>query len=68
MDVQIRDESIQLGQFVKLANLAETGGHAKELIVGGEITVNGEVVTARSHRLVNGDVVETPLGSARVVA
>ncbi len=27
--------TIKLGQFIKLASLAETGGHAKELIAEG---------------------------------
>ena len=32
-DVPIRDESIRLGQFLKLANLIATGSDAKELMV-----------------------------------
>ena len=60
MDVNIAGESIKLGQFLKLANLVETGGHAKEVIADGEVAVNGEVVTARSHVLYDGDVVTVP--------
>ncbi len=60
MDVSISGGSIKLGQFLKLANLVETGGHAKELISSGEIEVNGEVVTARGHELIDGDVVSIP--------
>lgn len=60
MDVNIAGESIKLGQFLKLANLVETGGHAKEAIADGEVTVNGEVVTARGHVLYDGDVVSVP--------
>lgn len=48
---------IQLGQFVKLANLAENGAHARELIQNGDISVNGEVETRRSHNLRAGDIV-----------
>ena len=44
-DVPIRDESIRLGQFLKLANLIDTGSDAKELMVQGLVTVNGEVET-----------------------
>ena len=70
MDVSISGESIKLGQFLKLANLVETGGHAKELISSGEIEVNGEVVTARGHELVDGDVIAIPSAgiTATVVA
>ncbi|MDK8626691.1 RNA-binding S4 domain-containing protein [Corynebacterium appendicis] len=60
MDVSISGGSIKLGQFLKLASLAETGGHAKELISSGEVAVNGEVVTTRGHELIDGDVVSIP--------
>ncbi|QPK83332.1 RNA-binding S4 domain-containing protein [Corynebacterium qintianiae] len=57
MNVEISGDSIKLGQFLKLANLAESGGHAKELIASGEVAVNGEVVTSRGHSLVDADTV-----------
>ena len=53
MEVNIAGENIKLGQFLKLANLVETGGHAKEVIADGEVTVNGEVVTARGLSLIH---------------
>ena len=37
--------------------IAETGGHAKELIQDGIIRVNGDVCTARGKKLREGDVV-----------
>lgn len=57
MDVAINGESIKLGQFLKLANLADTGGHAKELISAGAVVVNGEVATQRGLTLRDGDQV-----------
>ena len=33
--------AIKLGQFVKLASLAEDGAQARELIQAGDVTVNG---------------------------
>ena len=57
---------IKLGQFVKLANFAESGAHARELIEVGEVTVNGEVETRRSHKLDDGDVVSIGGYSIRV--
>lgn len=56
-DVAISGETIKLGQFIKLANLAATGGEAKELIADGQVTVNGEVDTRRGRTLRPGDVV-----------
>lgn len=56
---------IRLGQFLKLANLAEDGGLARELIQGGDVYVNDEVETRRGRQLADGDVVEvdSPMGS-----
>ena len=49
MDVPIRDESIRLGQFLKLANLVESGAQAKPLIQDGQVSVNGEIDTRRGR-------------------
>ncbi|MEP9383738.1 RNA-binding S4 domain-containing protein [Nocardioides sp. KR10-350] len=65
-DVPIRDESIRLGQFLKLANLVETGAEAKPVIAGGLVRVNGEVETRRGRQLRLGDVVELAGQAARV--
>jgi ribosome-associated protein len=67
-DVGIRDEVIRLGQFLKLANLVDTGAEAKPLIAAGEVLVNGEVETRRGRQLVPGDVVALGPASARVVS
>jgi ribosome-associated protein len=66
-DVPIRDESIRLGQFLKLANLIDTGSDAKELMIQGLVTVNGDVETRRGRQLVPGDVVKLGGAEARVV-
>jgi ribosome-associated protein len=56
-DVTIRDESIRLGQFLKLADLAESGAEARELVTDGAVSVNGETDERRGRQLVPGDVV-----------
>lgn len=68
VDVAIRDDSIKLGQFIKLASLVETGGAAKEVIAEGQVTVNGDVDTRRGKTLRDGDVVCVGSLCARVVA
>jgi ribosome-associated protein len=55
--VPIRDEAIRLGQFLKLADLVDTGSDAKPLLADGLVSVNGEVETRRGRQLVRGDVV-----------
>jgi ribosome-associated protein len=52
------DETIHLDQFLKLQGLVSTGGHAKIVIQGGEVKVNGLVETRRRRQLRIGDVVE----------
>ena len=68
IDVPVRDDTIRLGQFLKLADLVESGGEAKPLIADGAVTVNGEVETRRGRQLAPGDVVALGGHSARVVA
>nr|WP_050758149.1 RNA-binding S4 domain-containing protein [Xylanimonas cellulosilytica] len=55
--VPIRDDMIRLGQFLKLAGLADSGNEARDLIADGEVSVNGEVETRRGRQLGRGDVV-----------
>lgn len=61
------DPPITLGQFVKLAGLAATGGEAKELVSGGQVRVNAQIETRRGHHLADGDVVEADGREAWVV-
>jgi ribosome-associated protein len=63
-EVPIRDDMIRLGQFLKLADLVDSGAEAKPLLVDGEVFVNGELETRRGRQLVKGDVVS--LGEAAV--
>ncbi|HEV3361819.1 MAG TPA: RNA-binding S4 domain-containing protein [Pseudonocardiaceae bacterium] len=65
-DVSIVDEMIRLGQFLKLAGLADDGVEAKEMIEAGEVTVNGRPESRRGRQLRIGDVVATESGRARL--
>jgi ribosome-associated protein len=65
-DVPIRDESIRLGQFLKLASLIDSGADAKAVIGDGLVQVNGEVETRRGRQLRAGDVVIFAGSKARV--
>jgi len=67
LDVAIREETIRLGQLLKLAGLAQSGGHARELIQDGGVQVNGEVELRRGCQLRRGDVVEVGAESVRIV-
>jgi ribosome-associated protein len=66
VDVQIRDDGIRLGQFLKLADLVDTGADAKPLVQSGQVSVNDVVETRRGRQLVRGDVVVVADRAARV--
>ena len=62
----ITTEYIKLQDLLKLANVVETGGEAKECVQSGEaklviqegdVAVNGEVCTMRGKKIRPGDVV-----------
>jgi len=48
---------IRLGQLLKLAGLADSGGEARALVADGAVTVNGAVETRRGRQLRPGDVI-----------
>ena len=56
--IKIHTEFIKLDQLLKFSGAAETGGMAKEMIVEGDVTVNGEVCTMRGKKIRPGDRVE----------
>ena len=56
--IAITGDSIKLGQFLKLANVIESGSHAKLILADEVVTVNGEVETRRGRQLEPGDIVD----------
>lgn len=56
-EVPIRDQSIRLGQLLKLAGVVDDGASAREAIERGLVAVNGEVDTRRGRQVHPGDVV-----------
>ena len=56
-DVSIRDDTIRLGQLLKLAGVVGSGGEARALIEEGAVRVNGDVEKRRGRQLQRGEVV-----------
>ena len=54
---QRHDEPITLAQFLKVVQVAQTGGHAKALVRESRATVNGEPDNRPGRKLEKGDVV-----------
>ncbi|WP_138160433.1 RNA-binding S4 domain-containing protein [Peptoniphilus catoniae] len=48
---------IKLGDFLKINNIAQSGGEAKVLIQSGFVKVNGDIETRRGKKLNPGDIV-----------
>ena len=65
-DVEVAEHPIRLGQFLKLAGLAEHGAHARELLEAEQVQVNGRLETRRGAQLRPGDVVAVDGQRARV--
>jgi ribosome-associated protein len=56
-DISIGGDMIRLGQFLKFSGLLDSGGDAKEVVIDGYVTVNGEVDRRRGRQLHDGDLV-----------
>ena len=56
MLIEIKTEYIKLDSALKYCGVAENGAHAKELVLDGEVTVNGEIELRRGRKLYKGDI------------
>lgn len=57
-EIQIKTPFIRLDQLLKFCGLAETGGHAKEIVEEGVCMVNGAVCLQRGKKLFPGDTLQ----------
>ena len=55
--VKLKTLWIRLDQLLKYAGLAESGGQAKEMILGEEVRLNGELCLSRGKKIFPGDIV-----------
>jgi ribosome-associated protein len=65
-EIEVRDDGIRLGQFLKLAGVADTGADARVLLDLGEVEVNGEAESRRGRQLRPGDIVTVGEEQVRV--
>ncbi|MRG87948.1 S4 domain-containing protein YaaA [Salinibacillus xinjiangensis] len=66
--IEISTDTIALGQFLKLANVIESGGMAKWFLQEFDVFVNDELEDRRGKKLKIGDVVKVEgIGSFEVV-
>jgi ribosome-associated protein len=56
--VAIKDSCIELHKLLKLENIAESGGAAKQMISEGLVQVNGAVESRKRRKIYPKDLVE----------
>ena len=56
-DIEIRGNSIRLGQLLKLAGVVDSGAEVKDLLAEGGVTVDGEAEERRGRQVFLGQVV-----------
>ena len=67
-EIKIQTETIQLDQFLKWADITESGGQTSMLIANKMIFVNGESCTVKRKILYPNDIVKVEnVGQFRVV-
>jgi ribosome-associated protein len=59
-EIKVETEHIALGQFLKLADIIQTGGMAKWFLSENKIFINGEQDQRRGRKLYPGDKVKIP--------
>jgi S4 domain protein YaaA len=64
--ILINTEYIKLDQFLKLAEIVNTGGEARFYIMENPILVNGESENRRGRKLRPGDLVKIPEGTFEI--
>lgn len=65
-EVVVKDGTIRLGQFLKLADLIDAGSDAKALLARNIVTVNGRPESRRGRQLQRGDVIAVADTKVRV--
>ena len=57
MNIKITTEFIKLDQLLKFSGIADNGACAKEIILDGLVSYNGEICTMRGKKVYPGDKV-----------
>ena len=65
--IRLREEYIKLGQALKAAGLVDSGVEAKQVILNGQVTVNGQTELHRGKKLYDGDIVSFDGNEIRII-
>lgn len=67
MNINITTEYIKLDQLLKFSALAKSGSMAKDMILDGIVSVNGELCEMRGKKIRAGDSVTVEFEDATVI-
>ena len=65
--IRLREEYIKLGQALKAAGLVDSGVEATQVILNGQVTVNGQTELQRGKKLYDGDIVSFDGNEIRII-
>ena len=57
INFQLKEEFIPLIQLLKYTGIAESGAHASEMVIDGQVYCNGEIETRKRYKVKSGDVI-----------
>jgi ribosome-associated protein len=57
-DFKLRGEFVQLCDLLKLVGVADSGGHGKTLVAGGQVRVDGITEHRKTAKIRGGQIVE----------
>ena len=57
VDLRAGEDTIRLGQLLKLVDAVPTGAQVKDVLLSGDVRVNGEPEERRGRQLHRGDVI-----------
>lgn len=66
IEFQLQGDHIALCDLLKLAGIADSGGHGKQLVAAGEVRVDGQAETRKTGKIRAGQVVECHEARIRV--
>ena len=66
-EILINTPYVTLGQFLKLADIIQSGGEAKLYLANNKVLINDEEDNRRGRKLKDGDIIKTKGKTYRII-
>lgn len=66
LEFHLKDEFIPLIQLLKFTGIAESGAHASDMVLAGEVFCNGVVETRKRYKVKKGDTISSEHFSIKI--